>query len=139
MPVKKKLVDEWELPKGDVYEIWQAADSGTLAFHSYVRREHETTLCCHGTNSMNTIKQYYMDVKLAQQDIMNDKSNAKLHAYWLAYKKRRLSNPVSLNSTCHTQTTSSNTQTIHRSDTISSMHAPSSKDKANGKRVSFLC
>lgn len=141
---QKKLIHEWILPKGDVYEIWQSTGKGMLSFKAYVRRELETTLCCHGTNSMATIKQYYKDVKLAQQDVMNDRRNGKLHAYWVAYKKRRLSCSTPLNSQGHTHTstsTSHHTTLDHTSQTIAARleHISSKASKANGKRVSFLC
>ena len=132
----QKLVDEWSLPKGDVYEIWQSTGNGVLSFHSCVRREKETTLCCHGTNSMATIKQYYMDVKLAQQDVMNDKKNGKVHAYWIAYKRRRLDSDSHHSTSLHHAHTSSHTP-LTSNQTIASKQVKASN--ATGKRVSFLC
>tara|TARA_B100001559_G_C16300139_1_gene529225 strand:- start:371 stop:784 length:414 start_codon:yes stop_codon:yes gene_type:complete len=135
---QQKLVEEWSLPKGDVYEVWQTTGTGALSFHSMVRREKETTLCCHGTNSMMTIRQYYMDVKLAQQDIMDDTKNAQQHAYWISYKKRRLSPSGSHNSTSsnHAQTSSHPSLNMPK-QTIASQHV--SSKKVSGKKVSFLC
>lgn len=132
-----KIIGEWSLPKGDVYEVRQSCSKDMLAFHSYIRREKETTLCCHGTNSMATIRQYYMHVKLAQQDVMDNRTNAKLHAYWVAYRSRRLAqcNSQTSSLSCNAHTSSHISRTS--AQTTGSRHVKESH--ATGKRVSFLC
>lgn len=80
---------EWVLPKGDMYEVWKKTE-GRFVYYSCVRREEETTMCCHGTNSMNTITEYYYYIHQCQKDIMNDITNSELHTYWKNYRERQL-------------------------------------------------
>ena len=136
----KKLVEQWSLPKGDIYEIWQSTSCGASSFYSYVKREQESTLCCHGTNSMATIKQYYLDVKSAQQDIMEDRKNARIHTYWMNYKKRRLLNYTSRDQLCDAHTS---LDTLHHSPLPSNQTIvkplSSKESKTDRKKVSFAC
>ena len=77
------LLHSWTLPTGDVYEVYK---NGSI-LTSWIQRQHETTICCQGTNSMRTIRQYFNDVELCQTETMNGKHG--YHDYWIAYKKHR--------------------------------------------------
>lgn len=141
----KMILHTWMLPKGDLYEVWKS--NGHLMYYSRVQRETETTLCCHGTNSMTTIRQYYMDIKASQEDAMNDTTNAKLHAYWIAYKSRRLSSqsPQSSNSHAYGSQTCSSSWTSQESNVMPQSSLKLSKKRnateqsgAKEKKVSFL-
>ena len=86
---QKNLEMQWELPKGDLYLIRRNKNNGL--FYSMIQRENEMTICCHGTKSMNIIRQYFLEVKQSQIDTMNgmgvDEPTLK---FWKEYRQRMI-------------------------------------------------
>lgn len=104
-----RLIHEWELPTGDIYEVWQISKS---LFKSRVRRELSTTLCCHGTDSMNCILSYYHDVKRCQREFMSGQGKyAYVYAYWQNYKARMHQLHVNMRSEVKTSSISNHNST----------------------------
>ena len=76
----------WPLPKGDIYIVRRGHD---YKYYSIVQREKESTIACHGTNYWSCIKDYYSEIFLAQQDVMNGTSvSVPVLRYWQTYRGR---------------------------------------------------
>lgn len=134
------IIKEMPLPKGDTYLVMKGT---TYKFYSVVRREEETTICCHGTNSWKTIYQYYHDVHLCQKEIMEGKGiTAEQHVYWKAYFTRmnatsthaHYSHPTDTNFALKTMScNSSKTSSTQSRAQVESQ----SREPVKRKRVSF--
>ena len=82
------ILHEWDLPLGDTYIVRSHTKHRYI---SEIRRESYTTLCCHGTDRMAVIRQYFEDVQFAQTDLINGiGTSADIHLYWTQYKARMI-------------------------------------------------